>query len=100
MRLTESDKVDIKKVFDKYSTSDAKIYLFGSRLDDSKKGGDIDLLIIFADTKNLAKFKKLDFIVDLKKAIGERKIDVTLAALTEIPGDVFLQSILESAVQL
>lgn len=100
MRLSESNKADIKKVFDKYSTSDAELYLFGSRVDDSKKGGDIDLLITFSETENLEKFKKLDFIVELKKAIGDRKIDVTLAAVKEIVDDIFLQSVLESAVRL
>lgn len=45
MRLTNKELDIIKKeVISIFSES--KIYLFGSRLDDSKKGGDIDLYII------------------------------------------------------
>ncbi len=45
MRIT-SDEVKIIKNTILKQISDAKIMLFGSRTDDSKKGGDIDILKI------------------------------------------------------
>jgi len=100
MRLSEAEKAAIKNIFNKYSDAGVQLYLFGSRVDDSKKGGDIDLLITFIDAKRVVLFKKLDFLVALKKALGERKIDITLAAVAEIQHDVFLQLIMQSAVEL
>ena len=44
MRLTEHEIKMIKKAF-KESFHDGKIYLFGSRVDNTKRGGDIDLYI-------------------------------------------------------
>lgn len=55
-----------------------KIYLFGSRVDDEKRGGDIDLYLIpdvFDDVYN----KKIDYLVALDLALGEQKIDVVIA---------------------
>jgi predicted nucleotidyltransferase len=45
MRLTEGEVSAIKESVHLFDP-DAKIYLFGSRADDMKKGGDIDLIII------------------------------------------------------
>jgi len=43
MRLYPDEKVALKKaIFD----IQGKVYLFGSRLEDNKKGGDIDILIL------------------------------------------------------
>ena len=51
MRLTSKEikiiKNSIAKIFPK-----SDIYLFGSRVDDNKIGGDIDLYIISQDNKN------------------------------------------------
>ncbi len=44
MRLKPREIETIKAVINDH-LSDARIYLFGSRLDESKKGGDIDLFI-------------------------------------------------------
>ena len=44
MRLMEIEIQTIKQVIHEY-ISDAKIILFGSRVDENKKGGDIDLLV-------------------------------------------------------
>ncbi len=44
MRLTDNDKRAIKETFFEIF-EDGKIYLFGSRADDTKRGGDIDLYI-------------------------------------------------------
>lgn len=44
MRLSTEDKTIIKDTISNY-INDAKIYLFGSRTDDTKKGGDIDIYV-------------------------------------------------------
>ena len=74
MRLTTLQHQAIKRYFLEVF-KEGQIYLFGSRVDERKKGGDIDLYIRPADTKNLVR-KKLDFLIKLKREIGNQKIDV------------------------
>jgi len=74
MRLTAKEHHAIKKYFFEVF-KEGKIYLFGSRVDDNRKGGDIDLYLQIKDTKSLVS-KKLDFLVKLKREIGQQKIDV------------------------
>jgi len=45
MRLTEFEKKEIKHAVEKNFGTEIDVYLFGSRIDDSLKGGDIDLYI-------------------------------------------------------
>jgi predicted nucleotidyltransferase len=52
--------------------------LFGSRLDDARGGGDIDLLIPTQLPAAEAARKRLDLLADLWIALGERKIDILL----------------------
>lgn len=74
MRLQDK-QVEVLKNRLKIFSKNAKLYLFGSRVDDTKKGGDIDLLII-SDT--LTK-KDLRLIrVDFFKHFGEQKLDIVL----------------------
>lgn len=74
MRLTTTQHQAIKKYFLEVF-QEGEIFLFGSRVDESKKGGDIDLYIRTKNMKNLI-HKKLDFLVKLKREIGQQKIDV------------------------
>ena len=55
----------------------ARILLFGSRADDAKRGGDIDLLIL-SDT--IAPEHKSRIRRTICDAIGEQRIDIILAA--------------------
>ena len=74
MRITEIEKETIcLSIHEK--DSEAKIYLFGSRADDSKKGGDIDLLIISQKITDKDVRKIRWNIID---KIGEQKIDIVL----------------------
>ena len=54
---------------------DAKLYLFGSRVDDNARGGDIDLLVVSDKlTKKDLRFLRVDFF----KHFGEQKLDIVL----------------------
>jgi len=74
MRLSSQEITILKKKL--YSlSSDAKLYLFGSRVDDTKKGGDIDLLVVDANlTKKDLRLLRVEFF----KHFGEQKLDVVL----------------------
>jgi len=74
LRISLFYKEAIKKVF-KEVFREGEIYLFGSRMDDKKRGGDIDLYLVVRDKNNLFE-KKLKFLAKLKKIIGDQKIDV------------------------
>ena len=78
MRLSLFEVETILRLKDKYFGKEAKIFLFGSRVDDRKKGGDIDLYIKSNIVENLFE-KKQDFLIELEKCIGEQKIDVVFA---------------------
>lgn len=68
------------------------VWLFGSRVDDSKRGGDIDLLIVVeSDQTRLDVLRKeTDFLVALKQKIGEQKIDLIVATPESLASDPFL----------
>jgi len=76
MRLTTTEQNSIKKHF-KSIFPHAKLYLFGSRVDDTKNGGDIDLYI---ETKSdeYSYSKLLDFNSSVQSDIGEQKIDIVV----------------------
>jgi predicted nucleotidyltransferase len=74
MRLSENYKRVIKDKFIELF-EDGSIYLFGSRVDDNKKGGDIDLYLIVNNHTNLFE-KKIKFLSKIKRELGEQKIDI------------------------
>ena len=53
----------------------AKVYLFGSRVDDTKKGGDIDLLIISGKLELGDKYKIYSKITH---TLEDQKIDIII----------------------
>lgn len=74
MRLSPNYQEIIKKYFVEFF-GNGEIYLFGSRVDDSKKGGDIDLYFVLKEHSNLFE-KKLKFLSRVKRELGEQKIDI------------------------
>ena len=76
MRLTDYEVKMIKQVFlDIFKHGN--IYLFGSRVDDEKRGGDIDLYIQ-TNNKNILT-KKIKFLSKIKQIIGDQKIDIVIS---------------------
>ena len=74
MRLSNYMVEQIKKSFNE-TFHEGSLYLFGSRVDDRLKGGDIDLFIETNDKSDLFE-KKLKFLARVKRAIGDQRIDV------------------------
>ncbi len=58
----------------KNNISDYELRLFGSRVDDNKKGGDIDLLLLTIEKIESSKKRKI--LREIKNLIGEQKIDL------------------------
>lgn len=79
MRLTEQQRVIIHATTIETFGDKAKVWLFGSRADDSKRGGDIDLLIETdqVDIDVLVR-TEIAFLAKLQTQLGEQKIDVIL----------------------
>jgi predicted nucleotidyltransferase len=84
MRLTPDQVTQIRLATTRFFGEQAKVWLFGSRVDDQKKGGDIDLLIQ-ANIVDVVEGMRLktQFLATLDRQLGEQKIDVLL----EMPND-------------
>ena len=78
MRLTDFEQKIIIKTFLE-CFKDGSIYLFGSRVDDKKKGGDIDLYLVPSTKFDDEIERKINFLVKVKNHIGEQKIDIVIA---------------------
>ncbi len=74
MRLSKRYIAIIKDKFQEFF-KEGDVYLFGSRVDDKKKGGDIDLYFVLKDHHNLFE-KKIKFLSRVKRELGEQKIDI------------------------
>ncbi len=81
MRLSNNESNVIKKAVIKNFGSTAKVFLFGSKIDDTAKGGDIDLLIDAEDCSGTnQQMKKLQTMTDIQMKIGDQKIDIIFSS--------------------
>ena len=79
MRLSPEQVAIIRQAAQESFGPEARVWLFGSRVDDSKRGGDIDLLVqtrtLSADAALRCKISMLGL---LESRLGERKIDIVI----------------------
>ncbi len=79
VRLSDHDLDALERCFKKHFLHEDRLWLFGSRADLAKKGGDIDLYVeTYAKNVDLAIKIKSDFLNELEELIGEQKIDVVI----------------------
>lgn len=81
MRLSTEEVQAIITSFQATYGAEDHIWLFGSRTDDQKKGGDIDLYIETNLAMGEATEAEYQFLHLLETEIGEQKIDIVLNIL-------------------
>ncbi len=94
MRVSDKVLNFLKIEVNKY-LKDAKLFVFGSRTDIKKKGGDIDILIL--SEKKLKLQEKINIRIAFYKKFGEQKIDIVNFTFNE--DSVFKNYILEKAIE-
>jgi len=93
MRINLKEKSAIINSVKRIDNS-AKIWLFGSRVDDAKKGGDIDIAVL---SEKISRKNKFKIIYDIEKQIGAQKIDFVVSANYSKP---FFRMATESGVRI
>ncbi len=75
MRLSDEAACSIRGLV-RQVCGESEIWLFGSRADDRKRGGDVDLYI--ETGREIKMTERLRLMSELQRAIGLRKIDLVI----------------------
>ncbi len=102
MRLSSLQKDSILQTLQKSANHDLKIYLFGSRVRDDLRGGDIDLLIVCPSVEGAQELRSssIEMSVLLKASVEDRKFDLYITSEEEMVDDPFVASIIDQAILL
>jgi predicted nucleotidyltransferase len=102
VRLTPQEQTAIADAARATLASGTRVSLFGSRVDDSARGGDIDLLLEASAPLTAAErvARRQAFVARLYRLIGERRIDVVLADRDELSVSSVVASARQHAVEL
>lgn len=103
MRLSDAEILGIIEAVEKYMPEKkGELRLYGSRVDDNKKGGDIDLLLLMPNEhlKQMLVEHKHIILRKIKDKIGERKIDLLICQQDDIEQDPFVGLIYPASIIL
>lgn len=79
MRLTSNETNAIRQTVAARFGDSARVLLFGSRTNDTAKGGDIDLLVELSSTPSHPLRECVALETELQIALDDQKVDVILA---------------------
>lgn len=80
MRLTQEQAQTIRRLARQVAGERSCVRLFGSRLDDSGQGGDVDLLLELQEPVENPALMAAQLSVLVSRAMHGRKVDVLLSA--------------------
>jgi predicted nucleotidyltransferase len=80
MRLTDDQVQIIRQLVRQIAGSQARVRVFGSRLDNTARGGDLDLLLEVAEPVDNPALIAAQLSAKISRAMHGRKVDVLLSA--------------------
>jgi len=80
MRISKQDALFIKNSIVDQTNAEVKVWLFGSRVNDEEKGGDIDLLVKLDVVVERPAMLSSGIAVKIMRRMHGRKVDVVLEA--------------------
>ncbi len=80
MRLTDDQTQAIKQLARKIAGEQVCVRVFGSRLDDSARGGDLDLMLELPEPADNPALMAARFSARVSRLMHGRKVDVLIAA--------------------
>lgn len=95
MRLDSSQRLALRQCFQQELGADADIRLFGSRLDDEARGGDVDLLVCSSTQLERKVWLEARLAAAAERVLGGRKVDVILVDPETSLGPVHLHALRE-----
>ena len=102
MRLTPDERQDIAAAAKAVLPPGTRVLLFGSRVDDLRRGGDVDLLVETPTNglpDELVRLRGM-FTAQLYRRRGERRIDVLVCARDQIDGRAVVAAARRDGVEL
>jgi len=102
MRLTAQERTAIAQAAHAAWQTGTRISLFGSRVDDDARGGDIDLLVEVGEPMQADDLvlRRGAFVASLYRLMGERRIDVVVASPGVSAPSYIVESARRSAIEL
>ena len=103
MRLTSNEVSVFISVLSAYlDQGDGRLFLYGSRIDDALKGGDIDLLVVLRSSEKAewVAGERHHILKLMKDRLGERRIDLSIVSESESLSDPFYRGVLSTAILL
>lgn len=82
MRLADTDIRSIRQIAAEQLGAEVEVILFGSRVDDAQRGGDVDLLVRVATPVARPALTAARLGASLERALGGRRVDVVLLTPT------------------
>jgi len=98
VRLTPAQQQHIREAVRENFGDGVRVYLFGSRADDDRRGGDIDLYLEVDDIPDWFQ-RRLRLETALQRRLGEQKIDLLLHRRGE-PLETIMKIAMETGVEL
>ena len=101
MRLAPAITDSLRRCLAAALPTGAQARLFGSRVDDNARGGDIDICVIAPpELVALVRAKKSQLRAQLRQAAGDQRVDLSIVTPDEAAHDPFWSHALRQSVAL